>query len=381
MNARTVLIVRTIRVGALFVLIVGLTFLARSASSGASSAPTPPSNWVDQNVTFVSGGVTVYATYRHPESGTATFPAVLLISGSGPTDRDGNSPGNDNVNTLQTLADWLSQDGVASLRYDKLGSGLTGLGTYAPNPNAIGIAPYQQESRSAFLYLSSQKNVNDRELGVFGHSEGALFALLLATRHDGLTPPIRALGLIEPLSQRTFDLNTDQIDAGLTYEVNNGSMSAATEASIQSAVAQAVAQMRTTGTVPVNLPDGLSDDFNASNVTFLSQLDQYDPAVLTGALPEHTAVLFTCSNDDVVISCGEVNGLAIGLVKSDSYRDFVHLTNVDHILRVDTSLSGTDYSDALPFSGALKLRIREFVKIDLRGTLAGPAGDNNLVKQ
>ncbi|HSZ37389.1 MAG TPA: hypothetical protein VK773_09890, partial [Acidimicrobiales bacterium] len=79
--------------------------------------------WVDQHVTFTAGGQTVYGTFRHPTSGSSV-PGVLLIAGSGPTDRNGNNanyPGP--IDTLRTLADWLSSDGVASLRYDKLGTG------------------------------------------------------------------------------------------------------------------------------------------------------------------------------------------------------------------------------------------------------------------
>jgi len=133
---------------------------------------------------------------------------VLLIAGSGPTDRNGNSSLEAGpVNTLKTLADWLSQDGVASLRYDKLGSGKTGLGPYTLDPRRS--ACRSTSKRRAVRWSSSQgKDVNDHELGVFGHSEGGLFALLLATGHAGSTPPIHALGLFEPLSQRYLDLIT-----------------------------------------------------------------------------------------------------------------------------------------------------------------------------
>ncbi len=72
------------------------------------------------------------------------MPAVLLIAGSGPTDRNGNSSVElGPINTLKTLADWLSLDGVASLRYDKLGSGETGLGPFAKRIDSIGVKPFE----------------------------------------------------------------------------------------------------------------------------------------------------------------------------------------------------------------------------------------------
>jgi len=118
--------------------------------------------------------MTIYATFSHPTNESEIVPGVLLIAGSGPTDRNGNSavaPGP--VNTLKALADWLSDDGVATLRYDKLGSGATGLGPYALDPASIGLSVSEQEARSALAFLAKEKDVNDHELGVFGRSEGA----------------------------------------------------------------------------------------------------------------------------------------------------------------------------------------------------------------
>ena len=60
------------------------------------------------------------------------------------------------LDTLRTLATWLSADGVPSLRYDKLGSGQTGLGPYAANPATIGVEPFEQEAAAALEFLESQ---------------------------------------------------------------------------------------------------------------------------------------------------------------------------------------------------------------------------------
>ena len=87
----------------------------REAGQSSSQGVTRGA-WVDQPVSFEIGGLTVYATYRHlvrPASfGPARpGPAVLLIAGSGPTDRNGNTPLLPGpVNTLQAIADWLSAE-------------------------------------------------------------------------------------------------------------------------------------------------------------------------------------------------------------------------------------------------------------------------------
>jgi len=194
--------------------------------------------------------MTIYATFRHPKDDTRLVPGVLLIAGSGPTDRNGNSsliPGS--VDTLKTLADWLSEDGVASLRYDKLGSGRTGLGPYAAEPASIGISVSNKNPEARCSSLAKEKVINDRELGVFGHSEGALFALLLATGHAGAKPPIHALGLFEPLSQRYLDLLTDQVDAELKAQVHSGAITTTVEKTVEIDLSKAVTQLRTSGTV------------------------------------------------------------------------------------------------------------------------------------
>lgn len=203
---------------------------------------------------------------------------MLLIAGSGPTYRNGNSPLEPGqVNTLKTLADWLSADGVASLRYDKLGSGRTGLGPCAAKPDTIGIVPYEQESAAALRFLAGRKGIDDRRLAVFGHSEGALFALLLATGHAGAAPPVRALGLFEPLSLPYLDLLTMQLDGQIAAQARAGEITRKLAAAVQATLQRAVAQLRATGSVPAGLPYGLASVLSPATARFLHQADRYDP--------------------------------------------------------------------------------------------------------
>ena len=265
---------------------------------------------------------------------------------------------------MRTLADWLSEDGVASLRYDKLGSGKTGLGPYALDPDAIGISVFEQESRSALAFLAREKGVNGHELGVFGHSEGALFALLLATGHAGATPPIRALGLFEPLSQRYLDLITAQVDANLAAQVKSGAITKSLKTTVEQDLSAAVTQIRTKGTVKANLPYGLANILNRANALFFAQTDEFDPKLLATHVAPSTPVLLTCSNDDIQVTCDEVDRVAAGF-SSDDHLDFVHLVGVDHVLKVDSTRTGSEYSKRLPFSSQLKVALKVFVKKNL----------------
>jgi pimeloyl-ACP methyl ester carboxylesterase len=344
---------------ALFLVVGGASFVANAPVSATTATSTL--RWVDQNVTFQSGGMTIYATYRHPVNSATKVPGALLIAGSGPTDRNGNSNlESGSINTLKTLADWFSDDGVATLRYDKLGSGKTGLGPYAAHPDTIGISVFEQESRSALEFLAAQKDVNPNELGVFGHSEGALFALLLATGHAGPVPAIHAVGLLEPLSIRYLDLISDQVDASLSAQVKSKAITKKLEKTVKSIMAKAILQIRTKGTVAANLPYGLASILNPGDALFLSQTDKYDPETLAAQLTKHTEVFDTCSNDDIQVSCKQVDHMFDGFIKSKATLDFVYLTGVDHVLKVDSSKTGNDYTKNLPFSPYLKKMLAQF---------------------
>ena len=356
------------------VLVLALTILglvsACSQAGTTSARATTTTTWIDQPVSFQAGGLTVYATYRHPEpSATSPVPAVLLIAGSGPTDRNGNSaelagP----IGTLRAVADWLSADGVASLRYDKLGSGQTGLGRYAGHPATVGVTPFEQEAAAALRFLARQPGVDPARLGVIGHSEGALFALLLATGADpegsgpGPLPAVRALGLLEPLSERYLDVLTDQVDAQAAAAQRTGQLSARQAASVTRAFTAGVAQLRATGTVPPGLPAELASILSPVNALFLSQADRYDPAQLAARLAPGLPVIITCSNADQNVTCGEVRHLRTGLGAGRADTDFVRLTGVDHVLKQDPTGSPADYTEPLPFSAQLQRALHRFVQ-------------------
>ena len=349
-----------------FALLVSGCGAATSAGAGRRT-PSTAASWVDEDVSFTAGGITIYGTFRHPAGQTAAVPAVLLIAGSGPTDRNGNSPLLPGpVDTLRELADWLSADGVASLRYDKLGAGETGLGPYAATPAAIGVAPFEQEAAAALRFLARQPGVDAARLGVIGHSEGALFALLLATGNAGAAPAVHALGLLEPLSERYLTVITEQVDGQVAAAERAGRLTAARGSGLEAELAAAVRSLRAHGTVPAGLPSSLASVLNPTTARFLAQADHFDPAALAAELPAGFPVLVSCSNDDIQVSCAQVDHLVAGLARARAATDFVHLTGVDHVLKQDASRTEAGYTEPLPFSPQLQAALRTFVERHLR---------------
>jgi len=335
-------------------------------ASAASVTPALAPGWVAQPVTFQAGGVTIHGTYTHPGSAAAgPVPAAVLLGGSGSvTDRNDNAPGQPDRNLLLALANWLSADGVASLRYDKLGSGQTGWGRYAAHPERAGVKPYEQESVAALRFLAGQRQVAPARLAVFGHSLGGVYALLLAAGLAGHAPKVRAVGLLEPVPIRFLDLVGQSSLASLALAVRNGQISAAQAHGLGQAITHAITSLRHTGTLPGRLPAGAAGAFNRNGMGTpleLSQIDQYDPAAVAAKLPARIAVLLTCSNADNYFGCAQVNHLAAGLRNAQAKLDFLHLDGVDHFLKEDISKNPAAFNQPLPFSAQLRAALKTFL--------------------
>ena len=110
------------------------------AGCGSQQAdePTQPT-WADSDVSFEADGLTIHGSYRHDGQ---PGPAALLISESGPTARNGDNQVVGPVGNMRQLAEALSDKGVSSLRYDKVGTGKTGLGPYESKPTEEVSAVY-----------------------------------------------------------------------------------------------------------------------------------------------------------------------------------------------------------------------------------------------
>lgn len=118
----------------------------------------------------------LYGTLEIPES-SVTLPFVLIISGSGPTDRDGNIQGlQGKNNSLKYVAEALALNGVASLRFDKRGVGKSVSSVLREED--IKLETYIDDVTAWINYLRSRGKYH--KLFVLGHSEGSLIGMLAA---------------------------------------------------------------------------------------------------------------------------------------------------------------------------------------------------------
>src|SRR5579859_948999 len=135
--------------------------------------PTKPYPYKEEEVSFqnAAGTGTLAGTLTIP-AGAGPFPAALLVSGSGPQNRDefmgGHKP-------FLVLADALARKGIAVLRYDK-----RGLGKSTGDFSAATTQDFAADAAVALAYLKGRKEVAPEKVGVIGHSEGGLIAPILA---------------------------------------------------------------------------------------------------------------------------------------------------------------------------------------------------------
>ncbi|MET9277570.1 alpha/beta hydrolase [Streptomyces anthocyanicus] len=122
-------------------------------------------------------GTSLAGTLSLP-AGPGPHPAVLLLHGSGPLDREGNTPRLP-LNLGRPLADALAAAGVAALRHDRRGAGSTP-GVWEES----GFTDNRRDASAALRALAAHPDIRPDAVGVVGHSEGALHAMTLAARQE-----------------------------------------------------------------------------------------------------------------------------------------------------------------------------------------------------
>ncbi|WP_431237965.1 hypothetical protein ACQ86B_25630 [Mycolicibacterium aichiense] len=337
---------------------LALTAVAVLLVAGCSSNSQQANAWVEDEVTFDAAGLTVHGTYRH-QHGDKQGPAALLISESGRTDRNGDNNVAGPIGNMRQLAEYLSDHGVASLRYDKVGTGKTGLGPYADHPADVGSAVYTTGAKAAVRFLASEAATDKNRISVYGLGEGTVHAMTLADDTSAGAPKIHSVGLLQPLAGRYLDLITNRVRADVAAAVKAGQKNQQQADQTIAAWTAAVEQARKTGTVPAKLPDGLSAILNPGNVKAVVESDAIDPLKLAAAIPAATPVLLTCSDSDGQANCADITPLADALEHTSL--SLVALKGVNHVLRDDPTDNVGNYSKPGPLSPQLTTALNGFI--------------------
>ncbi len=137
--------------------------------------PRKPYPYREEEVQFENkkAGVRIAGTLTLPP-GKPPFPAVILITGSGPQDRDETVAGH---RPFLIIADYLTRRGIACLRTDD-----RGVGGSTGNLSESTSADLAEDVLAAIEFLKTREEIDHRSIGLIGHSEGGIIAPMVAAR-------------------------------------------------------------------------------------------------------------------------------------------------------------------------------------------------------
>ena len=137
--------------------------------------PIKPYPYYTEDVIFenTQANISLAGTLSLPEK-EGNFPVVILITGSGPQNRDEEILGH---KPFLVIADYLTKNGIAVLRYDD-----RGIGKSKGDFKTATSADFATDVESAIAYLKTRKEINQQKIGLIGHSEGGLIAPMVAAK-------------------------------------------------------------------------------------------------------------------------------------------------------------------------------------------------------
>ncbi|CAK9249661.1 unnamed protein product [Sphagnum jensenii] len=174
----------------IWVILLTLVFVGCSTATPSIRKIAAASDPTEVLVSFVGANFNLNGTLTYPGQSSAfrRSPAVLLIPGSGPTNRDGNQPGL-TTDLLKQISTDLARKGIASLRFDKR-SVNSYSNLWPKDPNALteffSWENFLEDASQAYLILKNSKGIDPDQCSILGHSEGGLIASQIAAR---LNPP------------------------------------------------------------------------------------------------------------------------------------------------------------------------------------------------
>jgi pimeloyl-ACP methyl ester carboxylesterase len=295
---------------------------AAAMVSGTAAAQNYPMGTKQRELRFRGvGGVTLAGTLLLPlVSELQKVPGVVLVGGSGPTDRDGNNRlVSGKIDLLKQIAELLAANGIASLRYDKRGIG-------ASTPQPTGRLAEQElfwawdsfigDVQLAHAELVRHDEIKSYATAMLGHSEGGMLALAAAALMGKRGP--YALVLASAPGRPLGDIVREQIG-------RNGPAYSAAAEQIMRTIVQ-------TGHVPSDVPEPLKLIFPPNAGTFLKGALTFDPAKVVDGLTAACLMLHGAA-DTQVVPLGDIQPLIDALTRRGAIGEVAVFPLVSHNLK------------------------------------------------
>lgn len=151
----------------------------KNSSAKRYQEPQKPYPYITEEVYFKNEeqNIELAGTLSLPEK-KGKFPAVILITGSGPQNRDEEIMGH---KPFLVISDYLTRQGIAVLRYDDRGVCQSG-GRFLGSTTA----DFSTDALAAFDFLKDHKEIDSQKIGLLGHSEGGLVAIMSAAANEDI---------------------------------------------------------------------------------------------------------------------------------------------------------------------------------------------------
>ena len=229
--------------------------------------PTKPYPYYEEEITFTNekAGIDLAGTLTLPKK-EGVYPVVILISGSGSQNRDEELLGH---KPFLVLADYLTRNGIAVLRYDDRGTA-SSKGDFA----TATTLDFSTDVQAAVDYLENRKEINHKQIGLVGHSEGGIIAPMVAAGSKDVAfivllagtgiPGDQLLLLQQELIGRVAGMSETDLEKRKAF--NKGAFDMVINATDQEKLRTDLTAYIKKGfaSSPEELPEGISEDENAA---------------------------------------------------------------------------------------------------------------------
>jgi pimeloyl-ACP methyl ester carboxylesterase len=280
-----------------------MTFLGTAGSALTVAALPRIGAASETGVSLETPTGTLYGTLAMPQDAAGAVAVALIIAGSGPVDRDGNS-GAVQANTYALLASALAQRGMASVRYDKRGVGQSRAA--APPEEDLRFETYVDDAAAWLRRLRADRRFSKTVAA--GHSEGSLVGMV-ALQHASADAFVSLEGAGRPAAELLRDRLKTKISPDLDAQ------------------SDAIVVQLEEGHTVMNPPQELYSLFRPSVQPYLISLFRYDPAEEIAKL--HLPATIVQGTADVQVSVED----AYALKRADPNARLIVVQGMNHMLK------------------------------------------------
>ncbi|GET24792.1 alpha/beta hydrolase [Prolixibacter sp. NT017] len=272
--------------------------LAYTGSFAQSKADTSESEMILRTSTGNIAGTLTVPQQEKP------MPVVIIIPGSGPTDRNGNSPIGLHTDVYKMLAEGLAKNKIASLRYDKRGIGESKAAM--PDENSIRFDTYVQDVVDWITELKADKRFS--KIYLLGHSEGSLIGMLAAEKNK-VAGYISVSGPGRPMDEILREQLSNKLPPQLLSESDN------------------ILDSLKAGKTVANVPPALNTLYRPSVQPYMISHMKYNPAKEIAKLKMPVLIIQGTTDLQVPVSDARL----LKAAKPDAQLDIID--NMNHVLK------------------------------------------------